>query len=1152
MPLRIALLAQPRVLSADGTREYPLPRKTLNVLAYLILHRKRPSARDSVAFALFPDDDEDVARGHLRRNLSYLLSSLPATPEDSRFVLVDNERVAWNEAAAARVDAIEFDRAIAEGRDEDAVAEYEGDLLPTLYDDWTTAERERLRDAFHEALTSVIARDRSLRRFERATAMAHRLLDEDPWREDIVRELMAIRYEAGDRAGALAAFERFAARMRDEMNAEPMAETYSVRDTLLRGARLPTSEPAAKSLDLETAPLGALPFVGRGASMETALTRWHAAADGRAQVIFVCGEAGIGKSRFCAEFGRAVEREGGIVVRGETSAGGEHRPYEAFVEALRSAAFAIARRSKRREADVWDRVLEELLDEHAGATFADDRSARVRLFDSVRRGLIDLARSRPAVLILEDLHWAGSATIDLLEFVATRLGHVPLLIVVSFRNNEMPQAHPLRALRRQLEGRGNATPIILDPLEQSEALAAARSAAPLTLDDATLAKAVGWSEGVPLLLNEALRDLAAGRETGGGGIGAMLGARLSSLSSTAETALLYGAVLGARFELTALAAATGWRDDEVVEALGQSIELGLIRATARAPGLAFAFTHHLVRDASLERLPARERSAAHALVARALIALPGDGGWRAEQIARHLLAAGENGKAAAYFLTAARGALGVFANFEAREMATTGLALVEGGGEQKRLSYDLRDVRERALARIGALAERRADALAMYDLAGDDLELAAPALERIFDTHRDDPVVRGETLARLRALAPLSQRNDANYQRAHSASAFSEADYPAARDAALRAAELFEQVGDARAAFFARSQHLVTLYRLGDLKNVGENIEELRQKYQDSDDIELRMEFHRVASSVLTGQHPLDIGLDHARQSVELALRVGDRLAEGRARQNAAVYLGKMHEYERALREHELALDAYRDVGDAALVVNEILNVASVRGFCGDHLEAEALIAQISDEALQTPWIALVVAVNRAAFAMRSDRMNEAEAYLIVARDLASRLETALYGARIASRYGEFCALTGRNAEARKHLEEAISVLKLLAQPSYAVEALVVLARLCAGTGDLEAARAHAAEAADLAERFPIQHFAEYAWHLAATYALLDDDDAAKRFAGIAARAFVDAGMRMGADLVELYCALPWHRDTIAYLSGRSVPLRLSDSQRDS
>jgi DNA-binding SARP family transcriptional activator len=177
--VRIALFGQPRVVSADGTTEFPLPRKTLNVLAYLILRHERAQARDAVAFALFPDDDEERARASLRRNLSYLLTSLPAANGEP-FVLADAERRAWNPAAPAHVDVLAFERAIAEGRDDDALAEYGGPLLPTLYDEWTATDRERLREAANDALARIIARDRSLRRFDAATAAARRLLEDDP------------------------------------------------------------------------------------------------------------------------------------------------------------------------------------------------------------------------------------------------------------------------------------------------------------------------------------------------------------------------------------------------------------------------------------------------------------------------------------------------------------------------------------------------------------------------------------------------------------------------------------------------------------------------------------------------------------------------------------------------------------------------------------------------------------------------------------------------------------------------------------------------------------------------------------------------------------------------------------------------------------
>ncbi|MHB8434138.1 MAG: ATP-binding protein [Candidatus Tyrphobacter sp.] len=1139
---RILLLGQPRVFSADGTKEFHLPRKTLNVLAYAILHRKRPPSRDALAFALFPDDDEEAARASLRRNLSYLLSSLPPAPRDAPFLRVDADRIAWNPEAQAHVDVIEFERAIEEERDDDAIAEYGGQLLPTLYDEWTTAERERLCDVFHSALIRTIARDRSRRHFDTATASAHRLLDDDPWREDIVRQLMAIRYESGDRAGALAAFERFALRLRDEMHAGPMPETVAVRDAILRSARLTTSEPPRAGRLVDTTRFG-LPFVGRDAAMEAAIARWHAAADGRAGVLLVAGEAGIGKSRFATELARTIDREGGLVIRGETAAGSEHRPYEAFVDALKSASML-----RVRDADVWRGVLDELLDEHAHARLTDDRSARVRIFDSVRRGITDLARSRPVCVILEDLHWAGPATVDLLEFVALRLSNAPVLIVATFRSDELSHSHPLRALSRQLEGRGNAQILTLQRLGAEEAMRAVRSAAPSSIGEDALLRTVAWAEGVPLLLAEALRDLSAGRAPAMGDIASLVGERLVRLSEKAETALVYGAVLGARFELATLAATTGWNDGELVDALGESIDLGLIRAATRSPGLAFAFVHHLVRTAAIERVSQDDLVRAHALTARALASLPGSGGARAAEIARQLEAASDRRGAAEQLLRAASYALDVFANEEARDAVTSALVLLDATDSDRDFRYDLIATRERALTRIGATAERRADAYLLVELADDDVERGCDAWERVFYAHRGDAGVRDEALSNLRRLSGESERAAAIFERTAAALALLETDFPRARDAAARSAEYFERAGDSRAAMTAQLQYIAALGRLAEFVEAQSALARLRPLVEAEGDLALLAEFHRVASSVADEEHR-DLALESAKTSVELAMRIGDRFAEARARQNVAVQLGRMRDIEGALREHERALEAYTDVGDAGGVADSTLNLASVRGFCGDHAGAQRLLAQIDPAALRQPWLELRVAINGGALALSARLFDEAERQLTIASELAATLRVELYAARVRVHLGELSARTGKSDDARRHLDEGAAGLAALGHPALQAEALALSSRLYAGQGEAAAARADAAAARELAQHFVVQHFGETAWHLAAAYALIGDTDDTVHFAEAAARAFADGALRMPADLVDGYARLPWHRHAFAYLAGRQVPLRLDEAE---
>lgn len=1110
MQVRIALFGQPRVVSEDGSREFELPRKTLHVLAYVILNRRRPLARDSVAFALFPDEDEERARSSLRRNLSYLLRSLPA---GKRFLTIDAERIAWNPDAPATVDVIAFEQALRAGRDDAALAEYGGQLLPTVYDEWTVVDRERLRDLYHEALTRTIARERSQRKYEAATAYAHRLLEDDPWREDVLRLLMAIRHEAGDRAGALAALERFAQRLHDELGAEPMPETIALRDDVLRGARLPTSEPARASPSTSAVDAG-LKFVGRDAAMESAREAWHAAADGRAGVLFVEGEAGSGKSRFVTELARLVESEGGVVLRGYTTSGGEHRPYEAFVDSLRTAP--------------------EVLDEHAGATLTDDRSARLRLFESVRRHLTQRSHARPLAVVLEDLHWAGSAAIDLLEFVAARLERSPVLLVATLRSEEMARAHPLRALIRQLTSRSSAH-VLLERLTNGQAFEALRFALSDAVSDEDVRNAVAWAGGLPLMLSEALRDLAAGRRLQAPDIAELVGERFARLSENAETALIFGAVAGERFELSTLVSATGWRDGEIVDAVGESIEAGLVRAASRAPGLSFAFTHDLIRAAALERIAPADRSRAHGLMARALVSGGTASGARAGEVAHHFEEAGEPVRAAEYWAHAARHALDVFANEEACDAATLGLNAI--GAEDRShpgLRYQLLSLREEAVTRRGAPEQRRTDARAMVETAGNDAQRVS-ALRRLFDAVRDDAEERAGVLRELEALVPSSPEAEGAYHLARARDAFITAAYEKAREAANAAAEAFDRAGGTRDAMNARFLAIYALGRMGRFDDASAAVADLQSVVDDADDLGLQMEFHRVAASA-ADDSKRDAVIAHSRRSLDLALRLGDRYAEARARQNVAWGAAKTGDFEAALSENEATLAAFRDVDDVTGTTDAIFNIAAVRLFCGDVPGAQSVLDTLAEAQVESPWLSFKATVARGMIALRSERFAQARELFAEAKAKAIGLGTALHCARCDFFLASTYASEGTRSDALARAEAARDAFVSLGQPSLAAEAHAFCARLYAASAQAERSRDSAAAAEAIAAKETLQSYSEVAWNLSLAYTALGERDAAYERACACIAAGVRDALHMPANLAETYLALPWHVEASALI----------------
>jgi predicted ATPase/DNA-binding SARP family transcriptional activator len=332
--LRVHLLGPPQFALYERPFAFSARPKTLPLLCYLLLHRDGPLSRGALAFSLWPDDEEGKARTNLRRHLRYLAQVLPAGPEP--WVVTSGNSVAWNPRAALWLDVAEFEGFISCGDPAAAVELYRGDLLENCGDECLLDARDRLRTTYLAALTDLVLTRRAARDFRSATAYARRLLQADPWREDIVRELMAARYAGGDVVGALAEFDRFARLVRAEMNAEPMPETVALRQTVMgnaavpqdRAASVPANDAASTDNRLAYAHTGqtaALPFVGRRDATNlphqrtSLIGRETEIADivrilGESRLVTVTGAGGVGKTRTALAVGEALveNTQGGV------------------------------------------------------------------------------------------------------------------------------------------------------------------------------------------------------------------------------------------------------------------------------------------------------------------------------------------------------------------------------------------------------------------------------------------------------------------------------------------------------------------------------------------------------------------------------------------------------------------------------------------------------------------------------------------------------------------------------------------------------------------------------------------------------------------------------------------------------------------------
>jgi ATP/maltotriose-dependent transcriptional regulator MalT len=187
-------------------------------------------------------------------------------------------------------------------------------------------------------------------------------------------------------------------------------------------------------------------FIGRRSELAQLRTAFERSAAGSPQTVLLGGEAGVGKTRLVEEFAR---RSGARLAFGACiEVGGDGVPYAAFTGALRSLAEAGLITCECWERDELSRLLPEL--GAAPPARIDDQFARARLFEAVRTAFVGAAAEQPLIVVLDDLHWADRATRELFGFLARVLRHGRVLLIGTYRDDELHRGHPLRPLIAEL------------------------------------------------------------------------------------------------------------------------------------------------------------------------------------------------------------------------------------------------------------------------------------------------------------------------------------------------------------------------------------------------------------------------------------------------------------------------------------------------------------------------------------------------------------------------------------------------------------------------------------------------------------------------------------------------------------------------------
>jgi hypothetical protein len=240
-----------------------------------------------------------------------------------------------------------------------------------------------------------------------------------------------------------------------------------------------------------------------------------------------------------------------------------------------------------------------------------------------------------------------------------------------------------------------------------------------------------------------------------------------------------------------------------------------------------------------------------------------------------------------------------------------------------------------------------------------------------------------------------------------------------------------------------------------------------------------------------------------------------------------------------SLAEYQSALTAYRDAGDLNGVDSCIVNIGAWQMWHGDFEGGRQTLSGLRRDAGQIHTLS--AGLWKGYGDIWEGHVGRAVRGLTAARDSALQLALPEYVAHAEQLLAEAYRLGGDAHKARRSINSALAKLAAIDAATLTAEVLALSARIHAESGERAAALADADAAEELAIHNAITGYSLVAWHLSITYRLLGDDAAARRFAEEAARAFGEDAMQMDADAAECWSLLPWHREVIAFLSGRDT-----------
>ena len=411
-------------------------------------------------------------------------------------------------------------------------------------------------------------------------------------------------------------------------------------------------------------------MIGRQTQLQELIDSLDRASAGSGQLVFIAGDAGIGKTRLLCEFVRNIRTRAEVDLLEGNCYDEDPVPYGPFIDLMRSVLHRDGIAAVAERAGPWVADLARLLPELASFVITenaenDTQMQKRRLFEAIYQ-IIKPQDTECRVLLLEDLHWSDQTSQELILYLSRTMTRERVLLLGTYRTDELHRRHPLTHLIAQLTRDRFYREVHLATLSPVETTQLIETTLNRRIPHAFISAIYARTEGNPFFIEEMVRALIEQKkldqviETLGHhytneplelplSIKDSVVQRIIDLNPVTSEILQYAAVIGRQFDFDLLLQLLNIEEDQLVQALTQLIERQLIVEDNGNHHDRYRFRHELTREAIYSDLLGRERRIKHREVLQTLETMhPADQEKVLDQLAYHSLHARELTKAAHY------------------------------------------------------------------------------------------------------------------------------------------------------------------------------------------------------------------------------------------------------------------------------------------------------------------------------------------------------------------------------------------------------------------------------------------------------------------------------------------------------------------------